>query len=91
MKRVFCCLTAAVVLFGAVGCAAIVAPVVPDEIAPDAAVTQAPDDTSIVFDDPALEASIRETLGKPQGDITKATSQRRMRKHSPSWSSHSRA
>ncbi|HWQ96481.1 MAG TPA: leucine-rich repeat domain-containing protein [Clostridia bacterium] len=75
MKRVFCCLTAAVVLFGAVGCAAIVAPVVPDEIAPDAAVTQAPDDTAIVFDDPALEASIRETLGKPQGDITKADAQ----------------
>jgi hypothetical protein len=75
MKRVFCCLTAAVVLFGAVGCAAIVAPVVPDEIAPDAAVTQAPDDTAIVFDDPALEASIREALGKPQGDITKADAQ----------------
>ena len=42
----------------------------PDEIAPDAAVTQAPTDV-IVFDDAALEASIREALGKPEGDITR--------------------
>lgn len=69
MKRVFCCLTAAVVLFGAVGCAFRVAPVTQDEIVPDTAVTQAPTD-AIVFDDPVLEASIREALGKPQGDIT---------------------
>ena len=75
MKRVFCCLTAAVVLFGAVGCTARIAPVVPDEIAPDTAVTQAPDDSAIVFDDPVLEASIREALGKPQGDITRADAQ----------------
>ena len=74
MKRVFCCLTAAVVLFGAVGCASRVAPVTPDEIAPVAAVTQAPTD-AIVFDDPVLEASIREALGKPQGDITIADAQ----------------
>lgn len=74
MKRVFCCLTAAVVLFGAVGCASRVAPVTPDEIAPDTVVTQAPTD-AIVFDDPVLEASIREALGKPQGDITIADAQ----------------
>ena len=30
MKRVFCCLMAALVLFGTVGCAANVAPVAPD-------------------------------------------------------------
>ena len=70
MKRYICCLTAAVVLFGAVGCASVLEPVVPDEIAPDAAVTQAPTDV-IVFDDAALEASIREALGKPEGDITR--------------------
>ena len=39
-------------------------------MAPDAAVTQAPTDV-IVFDDAALEASIREALGKPEGDITR--------------------
>jgi len=71
MKRVFCCLTAAVLLFGAIGCAASVAPVTPDEVAPDATVTQAPTDV-IVFDDAALEASIREALGKPEGDVTRA-------------------
>lgn len=70
MKRYICCLTAAVVLFGAVGCASVLEPVVPDEIAPDAAVTQAPTDV-IVFDDAALEASIRAALGKPEGDITR--------------------
>ena len=39
-------------------------------MAPDAAVTQAATDV-IVFDDAALEASIREALGKPEGDITR--------------------
>ena len=62
---------AAVLLFGAVGCAASVAPVTPDEVAPDAAVTQSPSDI-VVFDDAALEASIREALGKPEGDVTRA-------------------
>lgn len=70
MKRVFCCLTAAVLLLGVVGCAAQVAPVTPDDVAPDAAVTQAPDDSVIVFDDPVLESSLREALGKPEGDVT---------------------
>lgn len=71
MKRVICCLMAAVLLFGTVGCAASVAPVTPDEVAPEATVTQAPGDV-VVFDDAALEASIREALGKPEGDITRA-------------------
>jgi len=62
---------AAVLLFGAIGCAASVAPVTPDEVAPDAAVTQSPSDV-VVFDDAALEASIREALGKPEGDVTRA-------------------
>ena len=71
MKRVICCLMAAVLLFGTVGCAASVAPVTPDDVAPDATVTQSPSDV-VVFDDAALEASIREALGKPEGDITRA-------------------
>ncbi|PKM39971.1 MAG: hypothetical protein CVV04_06780 [Firmicutes bacterium HGW-Firmicutes-9] len=62
---------AAVLLFGTVGCAASVAPVTPDDVAPDATVTQSPSDV-VVFDDAALEASIREALGKPEGDITRA-------------------
>jgi len=70
LKRVICCLMAAVLLFGTVGCAASVAPVTPDEVAPEATVTQAPGDV-VVFDDAALEASIREALGKPEGDITR--------------------
>ncbi len=73
MKRIFCCLMAATLLFGAMGCAAEIAPVVPDDTTPDAsAVTQAPGDTVIVFDDDALEASIRAAIGKPEGDITVA-------------------
>jgi len=71
LKHVFCCLMAAVLLFGAVGCAASVAPVTPDDVAPDASVTQSPSDV-VAFDDAALEASIREALGKPDGDITRA-------------------
>lgn len=62
---------AAVLLFGTVGCAASVAPVTPDDVAPDASVTQVPSDV-VVFDDAALEASIREALGKPDGEITRA-------------------
>ncbi len=62
---------AAVLLFGTVGCAASVAPVTPDDVAPEATVTQAQSDV-VVFDDAALEASIREALGKPEGDITRA-------------------
>ena len=73
MKRVFCCLMAAVLLFGALGCAAGVAPVVPDDTAQEtSAVTQAPSDTVIVFDDDALEAYIRAAIGKHEGDITVA-------------------
>jgi len=73
MKRVFCCLMAAVLLFGAVGCGANVAPVVPDDTAQETnAVTQAPSDTVIVFDDDALEAYVRAAIGKPEGDITVA-------------------
>lgn len=72
MKRILCGLLAVFVLFGAVGCAAGVAPVVPDEETQDVSlVTQAPDDV-VVFDDAALEASIRQAIGKPTGDVTLA-------------------
>ena len=73
MKRVFCCLMAALVLFGTVGCAANIAPVVPDVTPEMASATPQPrPDDVIVFDDDALEAYIRTAIGKPEGDITRA-------------------
>ena len=73
MKRVFCCLMAALVLFGTVGCAASVAPVAPDATPETASATPQPQpDDVIVFDDDALEAYIRTAIGKPNGDITRA-------------------
>lgn len=73
MKRMLCCLAAAVVLLGLFGCAARAIPVEPDATAQDAVkTTQMPADAAIVFDDAALEALIREAIGKPEGDITKA-------------------
>ena len=71
MKRVICCLMAAVLLFGTVGCAASVAPVTPDDVVPDASVTQSPSDV-VVFDDPTLESLVRTAIGKPEGDVTLA-------------------
>ena len=65
MKRVFCCLMAALVLFGTVGCAANVAPVAPDATPETASATPQPQPGDvIVFDDDAI--------GKPNGDITRA-------------------
>ena len=82
MKRVFCCLMAAVLLFTAVGCAASIAPVTPDDAtqAPvadtqaPAVDTQAPSDV-IAFDDDALETYVRAAMNKPDGDITVADAQ----------------
>jgi len=74
LKRVICCLMAAVLLFGTVGCAASVAPVTPDDVAPDASVTQSPSDV-VVFDDPTLESLVRTAIGKPEGDVTLADAQ----------------
>ncbi|MEA4913635.1 MAG: leucine-rich repeat domain-containing protein [Christensenella sp.] len=76
MKRVLCCLTAAVLLFAVVGCAANATPVVPDDVSPDSGVTtQTPSDEVIVFEDDALEALVRDAIGKPEGDITVADAQ----------------
>ena len=76
VKRIVCCLTAALALVGMVGCAASVAPVVPDDVSPDSGVTtQTPSDEVIVFDDDALEAYVRDVIGKPEGDITIADAQ----------------
>ena len=73
MKRVFCCLMAAVLLLGAVGCAASIAPVAPDATPETASATPQPQpDDVIVFDDDALEAYIRTAIGKLEGDITRA-------------------
>ncbi len=73
MKRVLCYLMAAVLLFGAVGCTASVAPVVPDATPETANATPQPQpDDVIVFDDDALETYIRAAIGKPNGDITRA-------------------
>lgn len=82
MKKLICCVMAATMLFGAVGCAASVAPVTPDDAtqtpaaatqASDAA-TQAPSDV-IAFDDTALEGYVRAAINKPDGDITVADAQ----------------
>lgn len=77
MKRLFCCLTAAVLLLGATACA-VAAPVVPDE-SPEviATATDAPQSTPnpdevIVFNDSVLEGWVREAMKKPTGDITVA-------------------
>ncbi len=73
MKRLVCCLTAAVLLFGAVGCAASVTPVVPDATPRTTNATPQPQqDDVIAFDDEALEAYVRAAIGKPNGDITRA-------------------
>ncbi|HML67819.1 MAG TPA: leucine-rich repeat domain-containing protein [Clostridia bacterium] len=73
MKRLVCCLTAAVLLFGAVGCAANVTPVVPDATPRTTNATPQPQpDDVIAFDDEALEAYVRAAIGKPNGDITRA-------------------
>ena len=77
MKRLFCCLTAAVLMLGATACA-VVAPVVPDE-SPEiiANATEAPENTpnpdeAIVFNDSVLEGWVREAMKKPTGDSTAA-------------------
>ncbi|MEN6635713.1 MAG: leucine-rich repeat domain-containing protein [Clostridiaceae bacterium] len=84
MKRVLCCLTAAVLLVAVVGCAANATPVVPDAASTQApatatqapaTATQTPENEVIVFDDDALETYVRAAIGKPEGDITVADAQ----------------
>ena len=73
MKRVFCCLLAAVVLFGAVGCAQSVVPEQPEAtLAQASPAEQTPTSDVVVFDDAALEAALRAALNKPTGDVTLA-------------------
>jgi len=75
MKKLLCCLMAALVLFGTVGCVASVAPVTPDDATQTpVAETYAPSDV-IAFDDDALEAYVRAAINKPSGDITRADAQ----------------
>ena len=77
MKRIFCCLMAAVLMLGATACA-MVAPAEPD-VTPEIVTTatdvpqstSAPDEV-IVFNDDVLEGLVREALDKPTGDITAA-------------------
>lgn len=73
MKKIFCCLTAAVLFAGAVGCAAPAAPEGP-VATPQAtsAGTEPSPEEPVVFDDAALEGFVREAIGKPTGDITAA-------------------
>ncbi|MEA4869075.1 MAG: leucine-rich repeat domain-containing protein [Christensenella sp.] len=80
MKRLFCCLTAAVLMLGVSACAAT-APVMPDA-SPDVepVVTEAPRSAEgtgargevIDFNDRVLEGLVRETMNQPTGDITAA-------------------
>lgn len=87
IKRVFGCLTAAVVLFSLVGCSSTqtdlpAATQPPVNIEPSATETGAQETASpvagqtIVFDDAVLEALIREAIGKPEGAITKADAEK---------------
>lgn len=86
MKRMLCCLTAAVVLFGLIGCgvapeetpAQTAEPVematsVPAQDAQDA--SEPPNSEAIDFGDAALEAFVREAIGKSEGTITVADAQ----------------
>ncbi len=70
MKRFLCCLTAAVLLFGAVGCMETSPRPAAETGALDAA-EPAPTDV-IAFDDDVLEAWVRAAIGKTEGDITLA-------------------
>jgi len=81
IKRLFGCLTVAVVLFSLVGCSLAQAGlpaetqppvnIEPSATEPIAEETASPAaGTAIVFDDAALEGLIREAIGKPQGDVT---------------------
>ena len=78
MKRLLCCLMAAVLLLGTASCA-MVAPAVPD-VTPEIVTTatevpqNAQTDASevIVFNDDVLEGWVREAMNKPTGDITVA-------------------
>ena len=77
MKRLLCCLMAAVLMLGAMACA-VSAPIMPDT-SPEviATATDAPQSTSnpdevIVFNDSVLEGWVREAMNKPTGDITAA-------------------
>ena len=77
MKRLLCCLMAAVLMLGATACAVSV-PVVPDAspeviaTATDAPQSTANPDEVIVFNDDVLEGWVREAMNKPTGDITAA-------------------
>jgi hypothetical protein len=62
MKRIVCCLTAAVFSLGLFACAAPVTPDTRDDATAEV----------VVFDDDVLEALVREAIGKPEGEITVA-------------------
>lgn len=78
MKKILFCLTAAVLLLAALGCAARTAPVPPESTPQTTTVqgqTQA-DETKIDFGDDTLEALVRAAIDKPEGEITVADAER---------------
>ena len=77
MKRVFCCLTAAVLLGGLTACAGNKTTEIPEATAEIVTVetqeTQNPETTApevIEFNDDVLEGLIREAMNRPTGEIT---------------------
>ncbi len=73
MRKIFCCLTAAVLLLGAVGCAAPTSAEEPEATPQEtSAAAESSPEGAILFDDAALEGYVREAIGKPTGEITVA-------------------
>ena len=66
MKKLFCALLVVLTTIGLTACAA------PAAASPDAAEIAASASEAVTFTDPTLEAMVRATMGRPEGDITAA-------------------
>ncbi len=68
MKRLFCAIVTVLAAIGLAACA----PLAPAETAPGSAETAASASEVVTFADPTLEAMVRGSMGRPEGDITAA-------------------
>ena len=66
MNKLFCAILAVLTTIGLTACAATAA------ASPDATGTAASASKVVAFTDPTLEAMVRATMGRPEGDITAA-------------------
>ncbi len=66
MKKLFCAILAVLTTIGLIACAA------PAATSPDVAEFVASASEVVTFTDPTLEAMVRATMGRPEGDITTA-------------------